>query len=104
MFGLKPPEGFSTDMASAHAKKSADMGKQQYDKKVRNTALCEGDRFLVRNMTKRGGPGKLRPYWEQEIYVVTQLRKDMPVYEVKPESGNGRSKVCHRNMLFLLAG
>jgi len=23
----------------------------------------------------------------------------MPVYEVKPESGNGRSKVLHRNML-----
>ncbi|KAL9976592.1 hypothetical protein ACROYT_G013913 [Oculina patagonica] len=115
MFGLKPPEGFSTypeyvrnwrramkeayDLASAHAKKSADMGKQQYDKKVRHTALCEGDRVLVRNMSERGGPGKLRPYWEQEIYVVTQKRKDMPVYEVKPESGNGRSKVLHRNML-----
>ncbi|KAL9978408.1 hypothetical protein ACROYT_G015921 [Oculina patagonica] len=115
MFGLKPPEGFSTypeyvrnwrramkeayDLASAHAKKSADMGKQQYDKKVRHTALCEGDRVLVRNMSERGGPGKLRPYWKQEIYVVTQKRKDMPVYEVKPESGNGRSKVLHRNML-----
>lgn len=44
-------------------------------------------------------PGKLRPYWEQEIYVVTQKRKDMPVYEVKPESGNGRTRVLHRNLL-----
>ena len=115
MFGLKPPEGYSTypeyvrswrramkeayDMASAHAKKSADMGKQQYDKKVRHTTLREGDRVLVRNLTERGGPGKLRPYWEQEIYVVTQKRKDMPVYEVKPETGNGRSRVLHRNLL-----
>ena len=64
-----------------------------------DTALCEGDRVLVRNMTERGGPGKLRSYWEQEIYVVTQKRKDMPVYEVKPETGNGRSRVLHRNLL-----
>ena len=54
---------------------------------------------LVRNMTEHGGPGKLRSYWEQEIYVVTQKRKDMPVYEVKPETGNGRSRVLHRNLL-----
>lgn len=44
-------------------------------------------------MTAHGGPGKLRSYREQEIYVVTQ------VYEVKPETGNGRSRVLHRNML-----
>ena len=115
MFGLKPPEGYSAypeyirnwrramkeayNMASAQAKKSADMGKQQYDKKVRHTELCEGDRVLVRNMTERGGPGKLRPYWEQEIYVVTHKRKDMPVYEVEPESGNGRTRVLPRNLL-----
>ena len=53
MFGLKPPEGYSTypeyvrnwrramkeayNLASAHAKKSADTGKLQYDKKVRHT-------------------------------------------------------------------
>ena len=115
MFGLKPPEGYSTypeyvknwrramkeayELASAHAKKSADMGKQQYDKKVRHTTLREGDRVLVRNMTERGGPGKLRSYWEQEIHIVTQRREDMPVYEVKPETGNGRTRVLHRNLL-----
>ena len=88
------------DLASSHAKKSALLGKQQYDKKVKHdTALCEGDRVLVRNMTECGGPGKLRPYWEQEIYVLTQKRKDMPVYEVKPETGIGRSRILHRNML-----
>ena len=52
--------------------KSADMGRWQYDKKVRHTALCEGDLVLIRNMTERGGPGKLRSYWEREIYVATQ--------------------------------
>ena len=43
------------------------MRKRQYDKKVRHTALCEGDRVLVRNMTKHGDPGKLQSYWEREI-------------------------------------
>ncbi|CAH3157546.1 unnamed protein product, partial [Porites lobata] len=75
------------ELASAHAKNSADMGKQQYDKKVRHTTLREGDRVLVRNMTER------------EIHVVTQKREDMPVYEVKPETGNGRTRVLHRNLL-----
>ena len=91
IFGLKPPEGYSTypeyvrnwrramkeayDLASAHERRSADIGKQQYEKEVKHTALCEEDRVLVRNMTERGGPGKLRSYWEHEIYVVTQNRK-----------------------------
>ena len=76
MISLKPPVGYSTypeyvrnwrramkeayDLASAHAKKSALLGKQQYDKKVKHdTALCEGDRVLVRNMTERGGLWKV---------------------------------------------
>ena len=59
MFGLRPPEGYSTypeyvrnwrramkeayHLASVQTRKSADMGKRQYDKKVRHAALCEGD-------------------------------------------------------------
>jgi len=39
------------NLAPARAKKRADMGKRQYDKKIRHTALCKGDRVLVRNMT-----------------------------------------------------
>ena len=48
----------------------------------------------MRDMTERGGPGKLQPYWEQEIYIVTQERKDKPVYEVKPETGIAGSHFC----------
>ena len=33
------------------------------------------------------------------MYVITQKRKDIPVYEVQPESGNGRTRVLHRNLL-----
>ena len=115
MFGLKPPEGYSTypeyvkrwrgamteayELASTHSRKSAELGKVQYYKRVRHTTLYEGDRVLVRSLSDRVGPGKLRPYWEQEIYVVTQKRKDMPVYEVRPESRGGRSRVLHRILL-----
>ena len=86
------------ELASTHSRKSAELGKVQYDKRVRHTTLYEGDHVLVRNLPDRGGPGKLHPYWEQEIYVVTQKRRDMPVYEV-PESGGGRSRVLHHNLL-----
>lgn len=70
-------EGY--EVASTHSRKSAELGKVQYDKTVRHTTLYEGDRVLIRNLSDRGGPGKLHPYWEQEIYVVTQKRKGMPV-------------------------
>lgn len=70
-------EGY--EVASTHSRKSAELGKVQYDKTVRHTTLYEGDRVLIRNLSDRGGPGKLHPYWEQEIYVVAQKRKGMPV-------------------------
>lgn len=57
-------------------------------------------KVLVRNMSERGGPGKLRSYWEDQIHiVVSQKGKDSPVYEVKPERGAGRGRILHRNML-----
>ena len=40
--------------------------------------LDQGDKTLVRNLTPRVGPGKLRRYWEQEIAVVfSQYKKDV---------------------------
>lgn len=50
------------ELASTHSRKSAELDKVQYDKRVRHTTLHEGDRVLLRNLPDRGGPGKLRPY------------------------------------------
>ncbi|CAC5417220.1 unnamed protein product [Mytilus coruscus] len=71
-------------LASENACKSATKGKRLYDTKVRRSCLQEGDRVLVRNILERGGPRKLRSYWEENICVVLRrLNDESPVYEVK---------------------
>ena len=87
-------------LASKSAMKSGVRGKRNYDKRVRSSALQVGDRVLVRNLTPRGGPGKLRAFWEDEIHVVIARKGEgSPVYDVRPESGQGRSRTLHRNLL-----
>jgi len=54
----------------------------------------------VRNRGERGGPGKLRSYWEDRVHVVTDRKyADGPVYVVKPERGPGETRVLHRTFL-----
>lgn len=87
-------------IARENAQKSAQRNKRIYDGKVRSSVLYPGDRVLVRNMTPRGGPGKLRNHWEDIIHtVVRQVGEDIPVYELRPEHGKGKSRILHRNLL-----
>ena len=75
-------------------------GKRNYDKKLRSTVLDPGDRVLVRNLTPRGGTGKLRNHWKEAIdTVVRRVKEDLPIYEVQPEQGKGKIRILHRNLL-----
>ena len=88
-------------LAAKNATNSAQKGKRNHDKCLKSAVLREGDRVLVRNLSERGGPGKLRSFWEDKVHIVVRrMGEDSPVYEVRPESGNGRTRVLHRNLLF----
>lgn len=87
-------------LANKAAQASGKRGKELYDKKIQGAELSPGNRVLIRNLSERGGPGKLRPFWEQKVHVVVKRKHpDSPVYEVQPEDGQGRTRVLHRNLL-----
>lgn len=67
------------EIASKTAAREDLRGKKGYDKRIHGVDLLPGGRVLVRNLSERGGPGKLRSYWENKVYVVVKRRsKDSP--------------------------
>ena len=64
-------------IAQQNAKKTAERGREYYNKRVSGGVLQPGDRVLVRNLTERGGPGKLRSHWEH--VVVDRMGVQSPV-------------------------
>lgn len=87
-------------LATKSAQASGKRGKALYDRKIQGAELHPGNRVLIRNLTERGGPGKLRSFWEEKVHVVVKRKhQESPVYEVQPEDGQGRTRVLHRNLL-----
>lgn len=87
-------------IARENAHKASQRNKRNYGGKVRSTVLSPGNCVLFQNLTPRGGPEKLRNHWEDSVHVVVkQVSKDVPIYELGPEHGKGRSRVMHRNLL-----
>ena len=91
------------EIASKNANKNSELGKKSYNKKIFGSPLTVGDRVLVRNLSERGGTGKLRNYWEDTVHVVTKAKEDIPIFEVKPENG-GKKRILHKNLLLKCEG
>eukprot|EP00794_Sanderia_malayensis_P012339 gene12339-13613_t len=88
-------------IASDRSQVSQARGKDNYDRRIPSSVLQENDGVLVRNLSERGGPGKLRAHWEKEVHrVVKRLNDTSPVYEIVSERNpRSQSRVLHRNLL-----
>lgn len=89
-------------IASGNSKLSSEKGKKYYDRQSRGITLHPGDRVLVQNMMRKGGPEKLKSYWEKQIYIVKEQLNDSPVYRVSPENDTSKIRTLHRNLLHLV--
>lgn len=87
------------ELASRNAEKRQLLNKRRWDAKVTALPLEVGDRVLVRNLSLRK-KHKISDKWEYTVHVVVkQPDESIPVYVVKPEDGEGRERVLHRDML-----
>jgi len=84
-------------MARGKMDKAQGKSKSRYDRTVRGNALEANDRVLVRKTKFEDGRHKLANKWEDKVYVVVKKLDGIPVYELRPEEGSGRSRRLHRN-------
>lgn len=52
------------------------MLKKHYDRKTYGAELQPGCQVLVRDWRDRGGPGKGRSYWEEQVHIVTERKHE----------------------------
>lgn len=82
-------------IAKQNAQKAAERSKKYYDTKVRSSVLHSGVCILVKKLTPRGGPAKLRNYWEETVHtVVKQMGPDLPIYEKGQKKGRDVPEFC----------
>ena len=86
-------------IAYSESEKQAKKNERLYNRKAKSSVLEENDRVLIKNVRERGGPGKLRGYYEEKVYRVVERKEEGPVYVIEPERG-GERRTVHRNLLF----
>ncbi|KAL5021393.1 hypothetical protein ScPMuIL_000548, partial [Solemya velum] len=89
----------SYDIALSQSKKTKAKQKSIYDVRARSAIVKPGDRVLVKILAFEGKQ-KLSDKWEEDIYIILkQPNASIPVYVVQKESGEGRKRTLHRNVL-----
>ena len=83
----------SSTYRKEHDKERKHQSRQCLDK------LEQRDTVLVRNLTPRGGPGKLRPCWEPEIAEVVSRYENDVTYESKSKSYPNKTRILYCNVL-----
>ena len=58
----------AVEEASKKSQESGARTKAYYDQKLCSSLLHPNDCVLVRNLSERGGPGKLRSHWEDTVH------------------------------------
>jgi hypothetical protein len=87
------------ELASRSPRTAQERQKSGCDKKVRGAILQPGDRVLVK-IVAFDAKHKIADKWEEEPYgIVSQPNRDIPVYVVQRENGEGRKRTLHRNLL-----
>ena len=87
------------NIASKHINTIQSSGKKQYNQRVYGEDIGVGDRVLLKNVSERGGTGKLRSFWEETVYKIMEKKQGIPVFVIVPENGEGKSKTVHKNLL-----
>ena len=87
------------EVAVTSSVKAKQRQKHYYDLKTRGAIIQPGDRVLVKIVAYEG-KHKIADRWEEEPYIVqSRPNSDIPVYIVKKENGEGRTRTLHRNLL-----
>ena len=87
-------------IAFNESEKQAKRNERNYNRRAKSSVLEAGDRVLVRNVRERGGPGKIRSFWEQTVYNVIERKVDSPVYVIQRR----REKNCSSKLAVSLWG
>ena len=100
---LKERLQMAYSIASENSDRSGRNNKRRYDRRVRGAVPMVGDRVLVKNVGLKG-KHKLANKWQTDVFlIVGQQDPDLPVYQVQKESGNGKIRTVHRNLILPLS-
>ncbi len=96
---------WETSMKEAHSiareniEKLSGYNKRYYDERAKAVEINVEDLVLVQNMRDREGKAKMRSYWEENLFKVTEVKENVPVYTITNVRKSKDVRVVHRNKL-----